>query len=277
MTKEAIKTEAIENTDAAEQETVTEETGTDNTKNDDKEQESSESTDNSNENTENTDDEPVKKEKGIQKRMEALTADKYKARSEAEALRKQNEALLLQLAAAKANNDPDKTVVPTAEIEALANAKAKDIAAQLSAETMFNNRIEDIWQNGVKEYTDFSLAVENIKLLGETFQNALPIIAETTKDAHKVIHHLSQNLDESNRILSLPPIRLAAEIARLEASLNKPAPPKQISNAAKPITTVSGTKPAAKDFDASDTSISTEQWMKNRTADLKSKGKKPWK
>jgi hypothetical protein len=46
--------------------------------------------------------------------------------------------------------------------------------------------------------------------------------AVTSMDGgHKVIHHLGANPEEAERLLSLPPLRMAMELTRIEASLSK--------------------------------------------------------
>lgn len=78
---------------------------------------------------------------------------------------------------------------------------------------------------------------------------------------HKVIHWLSNNLDEAERIQGLTPAKQGVAIAKISARL---ATPKPVSNAPAPIKTVGGgvksSDGPAKDFSKMTTSEQIKMW-----------------
>jgi hypothetical protein len=81
-------------------------------------------------------------------------------------------------------------------------------------------------------------------------------------DAHKVLHHLGSNMDEAARILSLAPVPMALELAKLSQSAPKPKP---VSKAPPPIKPIDGQPTGTK----SPEDMSMEEWVEWREAQLK--------
>lgn len=210
----------------------------------------------------------------VQIRIDDLTAKRYKAEREAEQLKEQNQALLEQLASRQNGDDsspeaPKASKAPTSrdEIERLAEEKAKVIAANQVAESQYKDSLDTIWNNGVKEFNDFGQAVDNLNNLQELFSRSLPIIIHLNSP-HKVLHHLSNDLDEAARVFSLPPEKRAIELTRIETSLGKSKP---VSGAPSPLRPVEGKGKSS--FDPNDPNVDTKEWIKWREKELeKSRG-----
>lgn len=106
------------------------------------------------------------------------------------------------------------------------------------------------FEKGVSEIADFDDArVSLVSAFGHEI-NARPEFLDAITEldnGHQVFAELGRNPAEAERVLSLPPVKMALEIARMGDRLAKPATPapKPISKVPAPVTPVSGqTKPA---------------------------------
>lgn len=116
-------------------------------------------------------------------------------------------------------------------------------AAKIASER-FNDACNRVYEAGVKSDPNFDANLRTLKTVGEISRDFLEIVTDMD-EGHKVINHLGANPDEAERILSLPPLKQARELAKLEASLGKAAPPPPVSKAPAPISPVgSRTTPA---------------------------------
>lgn len=240
-------------------------------------------------------DDPSKKTPWFQRRIDALTAEKWEERREKENLRRQTEVLLQQLAdlrkggtttppattttattatqADGTTTPPATTTTPTAPqntnrtqvSEAEINAMAERRAAEIAKTTAFTKACNDIYSNGKDDYQDFDQAMRTYQMLGGMPQPLLEIITEMP-NAHKVLYKVGKDLDLAEKLVKMNPTRMAMELARVESSLSKPAPV-VVSNAARPIAPVDGNNRAETDPDR----MSTEQWITWREAELAKK------
>lgn len=211
----------------------------------------------------------------VQKRINELATEKNTAKAEAVAAKERLDEALKQLATLQSEqdpNNPNRVNVPAAEIERLANERAGQIAQQRFEQQQYRDTIDRVWAAGTTAYTDFPESVSKLQMLGEVFDNSLPILTETVTDAHKVLQHLSGDLDEAERIMSLPPLKQAAALIRLEAQLSAVVPAKQISKVPKPVTPIDGKSKAAASLD--DPKLRTDEWVKLREQELRKQGKK---
>ena len=98
--------------------------------------------------------------------------------------------------------------------------------------------IRDRYSNGASRFQDWKDSVDTLVASGFMNKDLLDT-AMVVEDGTAVLHHLGVNLDEAERIAALPPIRKAAEMAKLSAVL---AAPKALplSSAPAPIRPVSG-------------------------------------
>lgn len=148
-----------------------------------------------------------------------------------------------RLAAAEALlNSSGQTVTPPSPVTAGPKTYSQaDFTAAVAAETEaqeFNRRADEMYNTGSEKFTDWKDSVETLVAAGFMNKDLLDA-AMAVEDGPTVLHHLGINLDEAERISALTPIRRAAEMAKLSATL---AAPKQspVSSAPTPIKPVSG-------------------------------------
>jgi len=200
-------------------------------------------------------------------RIDVLTAKLRQAEAEARA------------AAAKTTATTEtKALDPAANIrldEAEIDRRASERAQQQSQWDSFNRSCNDAAQAGRLAFTDFDTRVGELRKLFDPNDptqvanyNGFLAAALETGEAPRLIHELGGDLNEAQRILSLPPLKMAVELTKRAARA-----PGQVSGAPKPITTVGsrGASHAAidpADPDRSD-GLSTKAWMERREAQVK--------
>ncbi len=160
----------------------------------------------------------------VQRRIDQLTREKHEEKRQREAL----EARLREL-------QPDATTTTAPPMTA---DQIRAEAARLVAQEKFDAACNKVFDAGKTEFPDWDTSLRTFQMLGGASQDFLEAV--TSMDAgHKVLHHLGQNPEEAERLLSLPPLRMALELARLETTVGqaKPAP---VSKAPAPISPVGG-------------------------------------
>ncbi|CAJ0899715.1 hypothetical protein R6138_04365 [Ralstonia thomasii] len=160
-----------------------------------------------------------------ERRIDKLTWEKNEERRQREAL----EAQLRQY------QQPADQSQPPAE-KPLTADQIRAEAKRLLEQERFDDACNKTFEAGKKEFPDFEKSLRTFGMLGGAPQEFLEVVTEMDA-GHKVIHHLGANPEEAERLLSLPPLRMARELARLETSLSK-APP--VSKAPPPISPVGG-------------------------------------
>lgn len=138
----------------------------------------------------------------------------------------------------KPNPDDYKTVGEY--VEALTDYKAEQAIAKV-AKRDEGKKAADAWNAqldaGRKEFADFDEAIDSDLPLTPAMQEA--IIQSNV--GYKVAYHLANNPDETKRIAALTPARQAAEIGKIEASLDvqpKPREVRRTSTAPEPISPI---------------------------------------
>jgi hypothetical protein len=188
--------------------------------------------------------------KGVQRRIDKITRQKYEAERRAEAL----EAQLQQRPAPQAQPQANAEK-PTLEqfdyddaayIEALTDWKLEQkltAERKQNAEAQRRSQQEQVYQDfeskrqatltqGVTKYEDFEeVVIDNPEVV------ITPQMADIITDSeigHEIAYYLGSNTAESESISKLSPLKQAAAIAKLENKLaSKPA--KKISSAPEPI------------------------------------------
>ena len=166
--------------------------------------------------------------------------------------------------------------VPLTEVERLANERAQEIAAR----EQFNSRCNAAAQEGAKLFPDFSERVGNLISLRDegdpasvmAYTQLLTAALETGK-APEVLHRLGGDMEQAQKLMGLPPIKMALEVAKLAMPVAEEAAAP--SAAPKPIRPVgmkgdSATRIAPDDKERADT-LTTEEWMRQREAQLKAR------
>lgn len=182
-----------------------------------------------------------------QERIDHLTREKYEARRDADSYRTLAETL--QAGGQKAE--------PNADVDSLATAKA----AEMVKAQQFDAKCNAIYSSGTTEYGDFDQTLANFTMLGGLSPQLLEAVTQLP-DAHKVLHSLGQDMDTAARILALPPMPMAIELAKLSVSPRKAAP---VSNAPKPISPIDGSPRGEPDPDK----MNYSEWETWREAQLK--------
>jgi hypothetical protein len=163
----------------------------------------------------------------VQRRIDQLTREKHEEKRQREAL----EARLREL-------QPQDTTQPG---QALTPDQIRAEAKRLIEQERFDEACNKVFDAGKGEYGgDWDSSLRTFQMLGGASPDFLQAI--TSMDhGHKVLHALGQDPETAERVLSLPPLRMALELARLEAKVSASAPtPKPVSKAPAPITPVGG-------------------------------------
>jgi len=186
----------------------------------------------------------------LDKRLAKMTWEKSEAIREAQQAREESKALREYYESGQVGHKPD------GDIESLIEQRA----TQKLAEKSFNDQCNSTYELGNKEFPDFQKAIGNLSNI-ELGKDFLELVTSTDKGA-RLLHYLGNNLDDADRIASLPVHKMAWELAKLESNLGK-APKKNISNAPAPIKQISSNVSAGKSPDK----MSDEEylkWRKNR-------------
>jgi hypothetical protein len=179
----------------------------------------------------------------VQKRIDQLTAEKYQERQGREAAEKR---LSEQQFTA-----PEQTNAP---------ADVETRAKQLIAQRDFDSSCNKVYEAGKSEFSDFDAALQNFSLLGGLPPSFLEATTQLP-DGHRVLYQLGKDPEQASRILNLPPIPMALELAKLIAA--KPAA-KPVSRAPSPISPIDGTGRVETDPEK----MPIKEWMQWRKAQL---------
>lgn len=226
-------------------------------------------------------EDPVKREKGIQKRINELTREKHEARAEAEYYRnlaaQAPQAAQLQgdfippgfpaEPALDSFDDYDqynRALVRWEASRLLAERdhQAEQGKAQAARQTVAQAhaaRVEAV-QEKYQDFDETVAAAPNISFNDSTYS----AIVESDQSAD-IVYHLAKNPAEAYRLHGLPPVQQIKEIARLEDKFKaSPAQPvKRVTQAPTPINAIGGNGEAAgKDPDK----MSDAEWLAHERA-----------
>ena len=146
-------------------------------------------------------------------------------------------------------------------------------AEALVAQREFNNACNAAADEGRKAFSDFDSRVQSLvrtvdpqdRNAVQSYNNLVAAALETGK-AHEILHRLGGDLNEASRLMSLPPVKMAVEVARLAATPVQPG-----TSAPKPIQPVGGRSAPHTEIDPGDPrsdNLSTREWMSRREAQL---------
>ena len=131
----------------------------------------------------------------------------------------------------------------TAEVRAQLKAEAKaEVEADVRIER-FNSTCDRIFDEGLKDNPEFKDVSKRLVDAGFLFDSrgtptSLMEAVVDLPNAHKILSYLGDDIDEVTRISSLPPLRQAYELARIEAKIESPAKA-GVSRAPDPIRPIS--------------------------------------
>ena len=227
----------------------------------------------------------------VQRRIDKLVAEKHDARRETEAIRAEADAAKAQAAALLASlaelrsggqpaatpvvaesqpastvatPTPAKSAIPMSEVEI--NARAQAMAQEIAKTDAFNRACNSIADEGKKEYQDFDAALKNFNMLGGIPTIMLETLTEMP-NAHKVLYAVGKDPELAERVIKLPPLKMAMELARLDQTASQPASAKPLSAAPKPITPIDTGARAAEDIEK----MSMQQFVEYRNKTKKSR------
>lgn len=187
----------------------------------------------------------------VQRRIDQLTREKFEEKRAREAL----EAQLQQYQQSGESVQQQPAAKPMTADEIRAEAK------KLVQQERFDEACNKTFEAGKKDFPDWDASLRTFGMLGGAPQEFLEAV--TAMDAgHRVIHHLGANPEAAERLLALPPLRMAMELTRLEAQLSKAAP---VSKAPPPISPVGGRAAPAEPTEFG----STEEYIAWRKANRK--------
>ena len=218
--------------------------------------------------------------KGVQKRIDRLTQEKYRLRAELDFLRSQQPQ---QAQPAQQAQQPSQA--PKLEqynsieeyLDALADHKASQKFDHLAKEREAKESQTRQQQEVAKLHESYTKQTEQARQAYSDFDDVvqyhdLPIshamaeaIMRSTNGAD-VAYYLGKNPDQAARIASLDPFSAAVEIGRIAATVVRPQP-RKTSNAPPPIQPVGARATPVTDPDK----MSTEDWLKWRNDQLKNK------
>lgn len=194
------------------------------------------------------------RQRGVQKRIDRLTREKYEAKARADLLEKLVAQPNASSQAGPQDGRPQQKDYPTAEdfVEALTDwkleqreQKVRAQDAQKSQQAAMQKRdvlFAEAQKLGNFDPDEFA---ENVKITGP--------MADAILDSDvgaKLVHHLNANPDEAARIANLSPARQAAEIGKLEAKLSTVTP--KVSKAPPPIDPIGGGKATVESLETDD-------------------------
>lgn len=216
--------------------------------------------------------------KGVQKRIDRLTQEKYRLRAELDFLRSQQPQ---QAQPAQQAQQPSQA--PKLEqynsieeyLDALADHKASQKFDHLAKEreakesqTRQQQEVAKLHESYTKQteqarqaYGDFDDVVQDPDL--PISQAMAEAIMRSTNGAD-VAYYLGKNPDQAARIASLDPFSAAVEIGRIAATVVRPQP-RKTSNAPPPIQPVGARATPVTDPDK----MSADEWIKWRNGQLK--------
>lgn len=181
----------------------------------------------------------------------------------AELTRQVNEERRLREAAEAAARGAQQPADPS-QTRSTPETDVEKRAAQIVAQREFDKACNTAWEAGTTKYGEnFDAALGTLRTMG-VLRPEVVEAALATEAAPDVLHYLGSNPDEADRILSLPPTRMAVELVKVAQTAAKPTP-KPASSAPAPIKPVGGTRQVSEEpADGDDMAT----WMRKREAQI---------
>lgn len=215
--------------------------------------------------------------KGVQKRIDRLTQEKYRLRAELEVLRRSQPPVQQEAQPQQQTQAPKLESFQSIEayLDALAEHKASQKAEKVfrEREALESKQRQQTEQSKLHDgyakqtetarqaYDDFDDVVENPDL---SISKPMAEAIMRAKNGADVAYYLGKNPAEADRISQLDPFSAAVEIGRLAATVVRPQP-RKASSAPPPIQPVGSRATPVTDPDK----MSTEDWLKWRNGQLK--------
>lgn len=189
----------------------------------------------------------------------------------------QKRALEDQLAAARKELEGLKSKAPEPEgqkseakyTEAEVLKRAAELAKTQAAEQRFTDKCNDVYAKGQEKFPDFQSTLASYAQLGGLQRPFVEAVLQAGDKAPEILHALGKDLNEASRVMSLPAIEQAFEIAKMAGALSaKPqVAPAQTSGAPAPVKPKVGGA-ARSEPDVYDDTLSTKDWIALRNKEL---------
>lgn len=205
------------------------------------------------------------------RRIGELTAQKNAAAERAAAVEARAAALEAEIATLRAGQQPAAPATPQpgqphpVAQPRLTEADIEQRARAIAAENQHNNDANTSYNAGKAKYQDFDAKLQSLSALGGLSQDQLQA-ALATGAAHDVLYTLAGNLDEAARILSLPPLQTAVEMAKIAAKQPAVA---RASAAPPPVTPIGSGGTRLPDGLADE--LPDDEWQRRRAEQIKAK------
>lgn len=173
---------------------------------------------------------------------QAELAEAQRAREAAESL----------VRAGKPDDAPPMSAPPTETVQ--------QAAARIVAEREYNKNLQAVIDTGNKDFgqNEFTEKCNIIAGLGANSNPAFMQALVDLPNAAKIVAELADDSDALVALLAKPPAAMAAQLGRMDAKMEQPAP-KPISSAPKPPTKVDASA-AVPDPDIFDERLSMKEW-----------------
>lgn len=228
------------------------------------------------------------KRKGVGKRIDELTKEKYDAQRERDHWRQMAEKAQQTESQPAQAPKPDSNAEPTLEdcdfdpteyqrrFYKWARENEKVQERTQKAQQQYQERVRTVAEKEAAftaEHPDYDAVARapNVPITG--FMAAAMFEGD---DTPAVAYYLGKNLDEAAKIAQMSPIAQAKAIGKIEASLSAPASqrqpePKTVTNAPAPVTKLSGSPAAKKSYE----DMSMREYSAARQKERQAKGLSP--
>lgn len=197
--------------------------------------------------------------KGVQKRIDRLTRDKYRLQAELDVARRQPQQAQPRSPAANANGAPKPEQFRTYEefLEARAEWKAEQKVSAVLGEFQEHTRrqsaeaeqgrLAQTWEERVGKALEMYDDFEEVALSPDLpISEAMMAALVRTEKGPDVAYYLGKHRDVAAQLSTLDPYSAALRIGEIAATLSRPAP-KKTTNAPEPINPVGARASTSKD------------------------------
>src|SRR6185437_3703291 len=157
--------------------------------------------------------------------------------------------------------------------EAEFNRRVEERAAQKAAQHAHATRLQLMIETGNKEFTPAEFTAKSNTLAGMGATENAAFMAELTdsENGHKIVAYLGDHPEEAERMLALPPNRIAREMTKLDMKVGQAPAAKPVSRAPAPVNPVNGG--GRLEASLEDPNLPVEKWIELRNKEIaKNKG-----
>jgi len=196
--------------------------------------------------------------KGVQRRIDRLTREKYQAQAEARLIRERLEALEKhsQQAAKPQELKPEQfssyedylAEVAARRAESVADKRfaEREQAQKQEQEARQQDSLRKAWAERIEKARDNYLDFDDVAGSDVPVSPAMEMAIMHSDKGADLVYYLGKNPEIAERLATLPPYAAAVEIGRLEAQITAPKP-KRVSAAPAPINPVGSSATVDKD------------------------------